>query len=313
MYTPLNYEQINIEAGSYNPSPVKPYNNKVFDFWVRSLFQRACSSIEAELLPEEWKGNIKNFLYYCLFRFGFVSVFYNANFGNTFQPSGLSGYNWYYQPSVSAVTNPALNETLELKIGTECELLQLTPDYRGIWDIIEYYADKLATLDNAINMSLINNKYAFILGARNKVAGQALKKMLDKVNKGEPAVIYDMKLMNDRADKAEPFQVWERKNSLKDSYLTTDQLRDFQTIINNFDTEIGIPTIPYEKKERMVASEATSKQMDAQSHATIWVECLNSSAEKINRLYPNIRIKFKLRYEPEVEDEQRNDDTDRNV
>ena len=312
MYIPLNYDQINAIEGSYIPSVVKSINNKVFEFWQRSLFQRACSVIEAEL-PDNWSGSVKDFLY-CLFRFGYVPVWYSAEYGYTFQPANLKGYNWYYQPTSCIVANPLLSETLELQIGTDCEILKLTPDYRGIYDIICYYAEKLATLDNALNMSLINNKFAFMLGARNKVAGQALKKMLDKVNRGEPAVIYDMKLLNDQTDKTEPFQVWER-NNLKNSYLTTDQLRDFQTILNNFDNEVGIPTIPYEKKERMVASEAESRQMDSQSRATIWIECLNSSADRIKELYPDLTLSFKLRYDPEEvrADEQRNNDTDRDV
>ena len=302
MYTPLNYDQINALAGSYNPSPVKAYNNKTYSYWERSLFQRATSVVVSEL-PDDWKGTIKDFLYYCLFRFGYVPIFERAEVGKTFQPAGLSGYDWYYQPTKAIVSNPLLKESLELKIGTDCEILKLTPDFMGVWDIISYYAEKLSTLDNAINMSLINNKFAFILGARNKVAGQALKKMLDKINKGEPAVIYDMKLLNDPTDKEEPFQVWERKGSLKESYLTTEQLQDFQTIINSFDAEIGIPTIPYQKKERMVTSEADSRQNDSKARATIWIECLQSSAEKVKKLYPDITLNFKLRYEQEEEDE----------
>ena len=302
MYTPLNYDQINVLAGTYNPSPVKAYNNKTFAYWERSLFQRACSVVVSEL-PEDWTGTVKDFLYYCLFRFGYLPIFERAEVGFTFQPAGLSGYDWYYQPTTAIVSNPLLSKSLELKIGTDCELLKLTPDFMGVWDIISYYAEKLSTLDNAINMSLINNKFAFILGARNKVAGQALKKMLDKINKGEPAVIYDMKLLNDPTDKEEPFQVWERKGSLKDSYLTTEQLQDFQTIINSFDAEIGIPTIPYQKKERMVTSEADSRQNDSKARATIWIECLQSSAEKVKKLYPDITLDFKLRYEQEEEDE----------
>lgn len=312
MYTPLNYDQINVLAGSYNPSPVKAYNNKTFAYWERSLFQRACSVVVSEL-PEDWTGTVKDFLYYCLFRFGYLPIFERPEVGFTFQPAGLSGYDWYYQPTTAIVSNPLLSESLELKIGTDCELLKLTPDFMGIWDIISYYAEKLSTLDNAINMSLINNKFAFILGARNKVAGQALKKMLDKINKGEPAVIYDMKLLNDPTDKEEPFQVWERKGSLKDSYLTTEQLQDFQTIINSFDAEIGIPTIPYQKKERMVTSEADSRQNDSKARATIWIECLQSSADKVKKLYPDITLNFKLRYEQEEEDEQLKTDTDRAI
>ena len=312
MYIPLNYDQINALAGSYNPSPVKAYNNKTFAYWERSLFQRACSVVVSEL-PDDWTGSVKDFLYYCLFRFGYLPIFERPEVGFTFQPAGLSGYDWYYQPTTAIVSNPLLSESLELKIGKDCELLKLTPDFIGVWDIISYYAEKLSTLDNAINMSLINNKFAFILGARNKIAGQALKKMLDKINKGEPAVIYDMKLLNDPTDKEEPFQVWERKGSLKDSYLTTEQLQDFQTIINSFDAEIGIPTIPYQKKERMVTSEADSRQNDSKARATIWIECLQSSADKVKKLYPDITLNFKLRYEQEEEDEQLKTDTDRAI
>ena len=311
-YIPFNYEQINTAAGTYNPSPVKAFNNQTFAFWERALFQRATSVIESDL-PEEWEGTIKDFFYWCLFRLGFVSVFDSPEFGISFQPCNLKGYDFYYQPTSAIIANPLLKESLDLKIGEECEILKLTPDFRGVWDIISYYAEKLSTLDNAINMSLINNKFAFILGARNKVAGQALKKMLDKINKGEPAVIYDMKLLNDPTDKTEPFQIWERKN-MKDAYLTTDQLKDFQTILNNFDCEIGIPTIPYEKKERMVTEEATSRQLDAQSRSTIWLECLQSSAKRVKKLYPDIQLDFKLRYDPkEADDGELNDEPDRAI
>ena len=152
-----------------------------------------------------------------------------------------------------------------------------------------------SVLDNAINMSLINNKFAFLLGARNKAAGEALKKMLDKINKGEPAVIYDMKLLNDPTDKDVPFQEW-RRDDLKSSYLTTDQLMDFQTILNNFDTEVGIPTIPYQKKERMVTTEAESRVIDSTSRSIVWYDTLTSSIENIKALYPDLVLDVELRY-----------------
>lgn len=315
MYIPLNYDKINLIESSYSPSSVKYMNNKTFDFWVRALFQRA-QSVIMPTIPDTWEGTVKDFFFYCLFKFGYVVIFDRPELGTVFNPGKLSGHDFYYRPTRAIISNPALKEDagLELEIGKDCEVLKLTPDYRGIWDILEYYAEKLSTLDNAINMSLINNKFAFILGARNKVAGQALKKMLDKVNRGEPAVIYDMKLLNDPTDKEEPFQSWERKGSLKESYLTTDQLKDFQTLLNNFDTEIGIPTIPYEKKERMVQAEATSKQIDSLSRATVWIDTLNGSADQVKRLF-DIPLSFKLRYDPEEGgiDNAGNDEPDRTV
>lgn len=300
MYTPFNYDKINMMSGMYSPSPVKSKNNKSFDYFVRSLFQRATTVFEWEL-PQEWEGTVKDFFLYCLFRFGYVAISDFDKFGIGFQPCGLKGRDFYYQPTNVLINNPALTETLDLKLHEEAELLKLSPDFRGIWDVLEFYAGKLSTLDNAIDMSLINNKYAFFLGARNKTAGQALKKMLDLVNKGEPAVIWDMKLLNDPTDKEMPFQEWKRDN-LKNTYLTTDQLLDFHTIMSDFDSEIGIPTVPYQKKERMVVDEAKAKEADGKARSITWYETIQSSIKDIKKLYPDIRLSCKMRYDTEGEE-----------
>ena len=300
MYTPFNYDKINMMSGMYSPSPVKSKNNKSFDYFVRSLFQRATTVFEWEL-PQEWEGTVKDFFLYCLFRFGYVAISDFDKFGIGFQPCGLKGRDFYYQPTNVLINNPALTETLDLKLHEEAEVLKLTPDFRGVWDVLEFYAGKLSTLDNAIDMSLINNKFAFFLGARNKTAGQALKKMLDLVNKGEPAVIWDMKLLNDPTDKEMPFQEWKRDN-LRNTYLTTDQLLDFHTIMSDFDSEIGIPTVPYQKKERMVVDEAKSKEADGKARSITWYETIQSSIKDIKKLYPDIRLSCKMRYDTEGEE-----------
>lgn len=295
MNNPLTYNKINAIAGRYNPSMVKSYNNQAFAFWERSLFQRAQSVIKEEGFPDEWSGSVKDFFYYCMLSYGFVSVFQSDVYGLSFQPATFSGFNFYYQPTHVLISNPALKDALTLEIGTDTELLKLTPDYFGIRDIVSYYAEKLAVLDNAVNMSLINNKFAYFLGARNKGMAQALKKMLDKINRGEPAVVYDQRLMNDATDKDVPYQFFERQN-LKESYITSDQLQDFQTILNSFDAEIGIPTVPYQKKERLVTDEANSKTTDAISRLTVWIDTLNESAALVNRMF-NTGIKFTRRFD----------------
>lgn len=292
MYLPLNYNQINFLSGTYQPSPVKNRNNKSFDYFVRSLFQRATTVFEWEL-PENWDGNVKDFFLYCLFRFGYVAISDFEKFGIGFQPCGLSGFNFYYQPTKAVIANPALDTSLELEISKECELLKLTPDYMGVWDVIEYHAKKLALLDEATDMSLINNKFAFFIGAKNKAAGQGIKKMLDLVNKGEPAVVWDMKIMNDPTDKDVPFQEWKRDINEK---LTTELLTNFQTIISDFDSEIGIPSNGFEKRERMITDEANIKQADGKARSVTWYETIESSIDKIKKLYPDITLSCQMRY-----------------
>ena len=147
-YAPLNYDQINAVAGNYHPSQVKAYNNKSFAFWERALFQRALSIMDFKI---PWDGTVKDFFRFCLFSRGYVAVFKTPEYGLTFQPCGLSGYDWYYRPTNALVANPAMPRSLDLRIGQDCEILKLTPDYYGIWDIIEYYACKLSELDKQQN------------------------------------------------------------------------------------------------------------------------------------------------------------------
>ena len=310
MYFPFNYETLNAIEGTYTPSVIKPYDNRAFDYWCRAFFQRAQSVLDITL-PEAWSGKTRDFFNYCLFRFGFLAIFDSPTYGMTFQPCTLYGKDWYYQPTDVTITNPAEERSLQLSLGKDAELLKLTPDYMGIFDIVMYYAEKMAILDNAINMSLINSKFAFILAARNKAAAQALKKALDKVNKGEPAVILDMKLLNDPDDKDVPFQSWERKD-LKSSYLTTDQLNDFRTIINDFDREIGIPVSPIQKRERLTSTEADTSIVDSKARSLVWFNTLESSIKEVKKLYPRLDLSVKLHYYEEgaADDGKRNADDD---
>ena len=302
MYIPMNYEHINNINSMYIPSNVKYLNTQVFNFWERSLFQRAISVIDIKV-PDEWSGSVKDFLYYCLFRFGTVAVFRNAEMGLVFNPGTFKGYNFYYQPTSYLIANPALTKSLELEIGKDCQIIKIAPDYLGIWDIITYYAEKLSMLDSAINMSITNSKLAWILGARNKSIAQTIKKIFDKVSRGDPLVIYDAKMQDDPQTKKEPWQFLERTN-IKNSYITTDQLQDFQTLLNNFDTEIGIPTIPYQKKERMVTSEADSRIIDSTSRSIVWKNTLDECFKLVNEMF-DLDLSCELRfYDPEDKEDE---------
>ena len=170
-YTPLNYEQINNVTGHVQPSMLKYCNAVTYAYWQRSLFQRAISTIEFKGLPDEWQGSVKDFFYWCLFAYGYVGVFDSEKFGFTFQPGALNGYDWYYQPTEFIVANPKLQGMSgRYKIHEDCEIIKLTPDYRGIFDIISYYAMLLSALDGGINTSIVNSKLAWLMGAKNKAA-----------------------------------------------------------------------------------------------------------------------------------------------
>lgn len=282
-YKPLNYEQINNIEGHLQPSMLKYCNSVTYAYWQRSLFQRAISTIDFKNLPDNWQGSVKDFFYWCIFAYGYVGVFDSDEFGLSFQPGALYGFDFYYQPTEFIVANPKLNR--RFKLHDEAEIIKLTPDYRGIWDIISYYAMLLSALDSGINMSIVNNKFAYLMGAKNKAAAESLKKIFDKIAAGEPAVIFDQNLLpNDSQSKEEPWSFLERTN-MKQSYLTTDQLMDRQTLLSAFDAEIGIRSLPYNKKERLVTAEAESRDQDSTARLMVWKATLDSSLKLVNDMF----------------------------
>ena len=296
MYRPYFSEQINIYDAHNKPSTVKTRNNRTYEFWERALFERAMFAIEFDRWPDEWSGKVKDYIVYWLFRRGFIGVASDAKFGTFAQPMQVSGYDFYYMPTKAILANPLLNK--EYEIGKDCALLQLTPDYMGIWDIIDRYAGLMSGMDNGLDMSIINNKFAWLFGAKTKGAASALRKAFDQIQRGEPLAIYDQRIADDTTSKSEPFQYVDF--GVKRNYITTDLLQDMCTILRNFDAEIGIPTLPYDKKERLVEDEANSRKIESQARATIWVDTLNETAKDVKKLFPDIDVHAVLRSDEEV-------------
>lgn len=312
-YMPLNYEQINNVEGHLQPSMMKYCNSITFAYWQRSLFQRAISTIDFKNLPDTWEASVRDFFYWCIFSYGYVGVFDIDRFGLTFQPGALKGFDWYYQPTEFIVANPKLKGMSgRFSIHDDCEIIKLTPDYRGIWDIIDYYAMLLSALDSGINQSIVNSKFAYMLGAKNKSAAETIKKIFDKIAGGEPAVVFDNSLLqNDSASKDEPPYNFLERSNLKQSYLTTDQLMDRSTLLASFDAEIGITSLPYNKKERLVTAEAESRNQDSTARLMVWKSTLDSSLELVNKMF-NQNIQTVFTYEGGVNSGTGENNTDRN-
>ena len=293
MYTPLNYNELNCIEGHISPSTAKNRNNKSYDFWIRQLFFRVLGNLEIDFnnIFSTWA---KNFILYVTFIKGFSCFAESEKEGLFGQWCTLSGRGFYYQPTKAIVTNPSWNSSREFTIDEDCVIVRCLPDCIGIYDVLDYYAEKLSLLDNAINMSLINSKFAHIIGGKNKSAVYALKTIFDKVNKGESSVFYDKKISD--AETGEPFQFLELFD--KNKYISDLLLADFETIMHNFDTEIGIKTIPYNKKERLITAEANAKENESNTKLQIILNTMNEDFAKVNKMF-NVNFSIKAINSPD--------------
>ena len=72
-------------------------------------------------------------------------------------------------------------------------LLRIIKEY-GISFIL---CRKDCSIDVAINSAIINTKFAYVVGAKNKAAASFFKESFLIKSTGEPAVFFDSKLAND--------------------------------------------------------------------------------------------------------------------
>lgn len=286
---PIYYPQLNMMVGTHIPSSYHTKNTIAFDFWCRAFYERLINGLK---IKTPWSGDVKDFFNYCLYGNGFVAIFKTEEYGLSFQPCTVSGYDFYYRPTNAIVTNPVFSKTF--KIGEDCEILKLTPDYLGTFDTIYYYAEKMAELDCALKISIANEKNPKIYGANSKAKAETLKKIMDKVNQGNAVQIYDNRLFKNSDGEDEPLTMF--GESANKEYMTDKILSDMFTIISRFDAEIGIPSVPYQKKERMVTDEANSTLIDSQSRILTWYETLTSSIETVKKLFPEFTMNIEMRW-----------------
>ena len=227
---PYLYDYINMANSIVDPSTVHAERTATNRFFERYLLQKAISVFKWEL-PEQWA---KNYFLYVLYCWGFISVVNTDKYGTIPQACSIRGYDIFYQPTHAVITNPLLTGILEPRIGTECTLIKLQPDYGGIIDIIQYYANLLALTAESIATNLTNTKLAYVFGAKNKAQAESFKKMFDEITSGNPAVFVDKMLMDDNGKPA-----WFTfSQNIKENYIVPDLLCDMRKIEEMFDTAI---------------------------------------------------------------------------
>lgn len=278
---PYTYDFINKYNGNFNPSTVHVKNTALAAYFRRYYLQKAISVFDWTF-PEEWSViNADNYFLYVLYCWGFIGIIETDKYGIIPQQCTLSGYNIVYQPARLMINNPLINRTLEPRINIEAALIQLQPDYLGILDIVDHYAQQKALLSEALAVNAVNSKLSFVFGANSKAQAESLKELYDKIMGGDPAVFIDSKLF----DNAGNLQMTFINKDVKGSYIITDLLNDIKMQDDMFNTEIGIPNANHDKKERLLVDEVNANNFETKSKAQIWLETLKRGCKTARDLF----------------------------
>lgn len=298
---PADYDYINVFNSEFSPSTIHVKNTDLQRFFRRYLFQKAISVFKWKL-PETWN---RDYFLYVLYAWGFIGVVETDKYGVICQAGAPYGYDIYYQPTNLIITNPLLKGALQPRIGTECTVFKLQPDWGGINDLINYYADMLALCAETAGVNLLNSHLSFVFPAKNKTQAESYKKLFDRVAGGEPGVVIDASLYSDDGSQTwQPFQ-----QNIGQNYIVADVLSDMRKIMAQFDTEIGIPNANTDKRERLVTDEVNANNVETTTRCELWLDSLKKCAEDTNSMF-NTDITVDWRHDPqEVKTDEQGSDT----
>ena len=290
MDVPINYRCNNLATATHQPAGVHTRYNVTERFYARYLMKRAISAIKFNL-PKEWA---KNYVEYTLFARGFGAVLEIPRYGVIFQGGNLYGRNVYYQPTRFITANP-LFETPSMGwvIHKQCVVVQLQPDYSGLVDVVETYASRLALAYEAWQMNTQNSKLAYVIGAGGTAQAKTFEALFDKIQSGVPAVAAGNGIFGKDGK-----PLWSTfSNDLKQNYVAPIVSQDMRSIMNEFDSFVGIPSNPESgKKERQIVDEVNANNIETDTLLDLFVETLNAGFDEANEMF-GLSLKASKKYD----------------
>ena len=300
---PIYYDQANLIYNSVAPTGIHPVDNETTFYYIRYLLKRAMAMLDIKI-PKEWNAA---YFKYVLYAMGFVAVINSPTYGVVCQQATLSGYDIYYSPARIIVTNPHMtggrgNGTY--RIGDNCEIIKLQPDFSGVLDICRIHAERLAWMHEALVMNLANSKLAYVLLADNKALAETLKTLFDEIQTGKPAVAATSRLIDPKTGQKK----WDSfSNNIKQNYIAVELLQNMRQTLNDFDSFLGIPSANQDKRERMVEAEVTSNRIEADTLLDVMYQSVLDGVERVNEMFgAQLSTPLSVRKRYEVEEVQTN-------
>lgn len=287
---PFAYDTMNANDGPNMLSFVHIHNTDISRYFKRYLLQEVLTIFDFTL-PPEWD---ENFFKMVLMGCGFLAVFDSGEFGIIPQNCTLSGRNVFYRPARAIVANPLLNGSRNMRIGDECVLIQLMPDFGNICDIVETYGDMLALAYETTAVNILNSKLSYVFPVSNKAEADAMKAVSDEVNSGHPSVF--VRKSAGISDAWQPFQ-----QNVGQNFIAPELLETMRTVRDMFLCDIGIPNIASRKRERVNVDETNKNSIETQCKALLWLEEMQRGFRQAREMFPeflneqnfNVKLRFK--------------------
>lgn len=288
---PITYNEISAEEYfNLQPTAVKGSANIATLKAERYLWNLIYSEFEFEI-PKAWS---LGWFRFWLFHSGVIGVSYTGRQGDLAYicgPFAVDKIDYQCRPLTAKMTNTQLTKDVNCIRGVNFDYIYILDDYFGLWDLVREYAEKLAQIDKAININLMNCNVSKAFPAENKKEADTIKEAYGRATAGEPFIPINKKYFEeDGASK-----IVNLLGDVKSDYIAGDLQTLKRTIINEFLTKVGIRNANYDKKERLNSQEVSENNDETKALVMIMYDNIKSCIENI-RKFADIPLSVKLRY-----------------
>ena len=279
------------------PSQVHVANTGLYVYFQRHLLQKAISVFKWTL-PKEWQ---KTLFLYCLYCEGRVAIVNTDKYGVLPQPCTLGGRGVQYEPTYAIISNPLLQGIRQPRIGTQCAVIRIMPDYGGIMDIINYYAREMALTVETLEINMLNSKLSYVFGvpkdsSNRKAAAESLKRIFDNIMSGVPASFADSDLLT--RDGKPTWQLFSQ--DVGRNFIAGDLQECLRKLECEFSAAVGIPSnLAMNKKERVNTLEVSSNNVETAIGPAQWMELAQDGLDQANNLF-GLDLSVEWRFDPDV-------------
>lgn len=275
---PAFYDFINAHDSYIQPGTVHSQNTGMVRYFKRYLLEKAISVFKWTM-PDHW---IKPYALYSLYSCGFFAVINTDQYGVIPQNCTLSGRGVQYEPTHVLISNPLLAGLKMPRIGEECALIQLRPDYGGILDLVNDYAEQMALTSELLSINTLNSRLSYVFGASSKRAAESFKKAMDELYMGNPMTVIDKDLMTNDGQPA-----WQLLlPNVGQNYVAGEILENLRKLECKFNNEIGIPAnLATDKKERIISAEVEANDAETYGRAADWLELLQMGCKQASDMF----------------------------
>lgn len=242
------------------------------DWCLKKLF----GAFKFSGIPEEWDYDYFLTILLCN---GYIAIT-DTPLGVIPLRCSLTGYNVWEHPTTALFANPVLQNFERNLTGenraTDCAVIKLQYNYRGVMPLVNRYAAMLSLCDNSIAVNLRNSKVAMIGFVSGKQQAASMQKMYDNIDDGKPAVYV-------KKDDLTSDDIY--YNHVKETYIANDVQLLKQSIKNDFLTEVGLNNANTDKRERLIVDEVNANNDEVKANVQHWLDTMREGIRRANSLF----------------------------